>query len=71
MRHIETHTVSVRIKTKKHKCEVCNKEFAPNNLKKRIDSVHNKIKYYCEICFKEFSRYDNLKKHNESVHNKM
>ena len=50
-------------------CKICNKSF--QNLKKHVESVHEKLKkYQCHICGKIFYQKNHLKDHTESVHNK-
>ena len=49
-------------------CKICNKPF--QNLKKHVESVHEKLKkYQCHICGKIFYQKNHLKDHTESVHN--
>ena len=42
-----------------------------SDLKRHIESVHEKVKYPCNQCEKQFTQQGNLRKHIESVHEKV
>lgn len=63
-RHKLTHGES------KFECKICSKKYlTKTNLKKHIDSFHNKVlNYFCDICGKGFYESTFLKIHRSSVH---
>ena len=52
----------------KHRCDPCKKEFSKkSNLKRHVESIHEKGREKCFLCEKEFR---NLASHMESTHEK-
>lgn len=54
----------------KFECKICSKKYqTKTNLKKHIDSLHNKVlNHFCDICGKGFYESTFLKIHRSSVH---
>ena len=65
-----SHKRNVHEKSKRHKCEYCNKWFFFKGQRDlHVLSVHEKMQMFeCEICHKPFSSKQSLKNHTSSVH---
>ena len=54
---------------RKLKCELCDKEFTPSQLKTHIKRIHEaKKEVQCDFCSKYFPSITNLNKHTLRVH---
>ena len=56
----------------KYSCNQCDHQATvKGDLKRHIQSVHEKIKYSCNHCDQQFTAKGSLKKHIQSVHEKI
>ena len=58
------------VSIKNFKCELCGKKWytTKGDLKRHINTVHEKKKFQCTLCHKEFGRKDNLMTHSRKCH---
>ena len=52
------------------KCNFCEKLFTKRNLKRHVETVHERVRLSCDICESTFQRVDYLKSHMKSMHSK-
>ena len=64
--YLKRHTKLIHEQVKKHKCDLCDKDFES---KKHIQVVHERVKdFKCDTCEMRFGLLSYLKRHSKTVH---